>query len=75
MTTIGAVMHELAVYDPDVIQGSVLSLAEIERQMELYRSRTIEERKAIVGLQPKRADVILAGVGIIYTIFKYPFKL
>ena len=70
MTTMGAVLHQLAVYEPDVIQGSVLSLAEIERQMELYRSKTIEERKFIVGLQPKRADVILAGVGIIYTILR-----
>ncbi len=70
MTNIGAVMHQLAVYKPDVIQGFVLSLTEVERQLELYRSKTIEERKAIVGLQPKRADVILAGVGIIYTILK-----
>jgi exopolyphosphatase/guanosine-5'-triphosphate,3'-diphosphate pyrophosphatase len=70
VTNVGAVMYGMAVYEPDRIQGSVLSLAEVERQMELYRSKTIIERKATVGLQPQRADVILAGVGIVRAIMK-----
>jgi len=63
-------MHGMAVYEPDRIQGSVLPLAEVERQMELYRSKPIKERKTIVGLQPQRAHVILAGVGILHAIMK-----
>ena len=65
ITNIAAVKHQLAKYDPDVIQGSVIERAEVERQVELYRSRSLEERRAIVGLQPKRADVILAGACIV----------
>lgn len=65
ITNIAAVKHALAKYDPDVIQGSVIERAEVERQIELYRSRSVEERRAIVGLQPKRADVILAGACIV----------
>jgi exopolyphosphatase / guanosine-5'-triphosphate,3'-diphosphate pyrophosphatase len=65
ITNIAAVKHQLAKYDPDVIQGSVIERAEVERQIELYRSRSPEERRAIVGLQPKRADVILAGACIV----------
>ena len=53
-----------------VIQGSVLTLEEIERQMALYQSKTIAERREIVGLQPKRADVILAGAIIVSVIMK-----
>ena len=65
ITNIAAVKHQLAKYDPDVIQGSIIERAEVERQIELYRSRSLEERCSIVGLQPKRADVILAGACIV----------
>jgi len=71
MTNIGGVKHQLAKYDPDIVQGSVIERSEIKRQMELYGSRTIEERKKIVGLQPKRADVILAGVCIVWVIMSH----
>lgn len=65
ITNIAAVKHQLAKYDPKVIQGSVIERPEVERQIELYRSRSLEQRRAIVGLQPKRADVILAGACIV----------
>ena len=65
ITNIAAVKHQMAKYDPDVIQGSVIERTEVERQIELYRSKTTDERRAIVGLQLKRADVILAGVCIV----------
>jgi exopolyphosphatase/guanosine-5'-triphosphate,3'-diphosphate pyrophosphatase len=65
ITNMAAVKHQLAKYDPNVIQGSVIERAEVERQIEMYRSRSLDERRAIVGLQPKRADVILAGACIV----------
>jgi exopolyphosphatase/guanosine-5'-triphosphate,3'-diphosphate pyrophosphatase len=68
ITNIAAVKHEMATYDPDVVQGTVLDRAEIDRQIELYRSRDAEARRAIVGLQPKRADVILAGACVVRTV-------
>jgi exopolyphosphatase/guanosine-5'-triphosphate,3'-diphosphate pyrophosphatase len=67
-TNLAAVKHELATYEPDVVQGTVLELGEIDRQIDLYRTRTVEERRNIVGLQPKRADVILAGACIVRTV-------
>ncbi|HUO74744.1 MAG TPA: hypothetical protein VMU39_28520 [Solirubrobacteraceae bacterium] len=68
VTNLAAVKHALAVYDPDVVQGTVLDLPELERQIELYRTSTVEERRRIVGLQPKRAEVILAGACVVRTI-------
>ena len=54
VTNITAVKLGLATYDPDAVQGTVLDRAEIDRQIELYRSRDAEARRAVVGLQPKR---------------------
>ena len=70
VTNITAVKHALATYDPDVVQGSVLDRAEIDRQIELYRTRDVEARRAIIGLQPKRADVILAGACVVRTVME-----
>jgi exopolyphosphatase/guanosine-5'-triphosphate,3'-diphosphate pyrophosphatase len=68
VTNLAAVMHQLAAYDPEVVQGSVIERAEIDRQIELYRTRDAEARRRIVGLQPDRAQVILAGACIVRTI-------
>ena len=68
LTNLAAVRHRLPTYDPDVVQGTVLDTAEIDRQIELYRTRTADQRREIVGLQPQRADVILAGACIVRTV-------
>jgi exopolyphosphatase/guanosine-5'-triphosphate,3'-diphosphate pyrophosphatase len=70
VTNITAVSHRLATYDPTVVQGSVLDRAEIDRQIELYRSLDADARRTLVGLQPKRAEVILAGACIVRTVME-----
>jgi exopolyphosphatase/guanosine-5'-triphosphate,3'-diphosphate pyrophosphatase len=68
VTNLAAVEHGLDEYDPDVVQGTVLDRAEIDRQIELYRTRSADERRAVAGLQPQRADIILAGACIVRTV-------
>lgn len=68
VTSMGAVKHKMAKYDPDVIQGSALTRGDIKAQIDEYSAKTIEERRSITGLQPKRADVILAGACILDVI-------
>jgi exopolyphosphatase/guanosine-5'-triphosphate,3'-diphosphate pyrophosphatase len=68
VTNMTAVKLALATYDPDLVQGAILDRAEIDRQVELYRTRDAERRRQIVGLQPKRAEVILAGACIVGTV-------
>jgi exopolyphosphatase / guanosine-5'-triphosphate,3'-diphosphate pyrophosphatase len=65
VTNLAAVKHALATYDSDVVQGTVLDREEVDRQIELYRTRTADERRAIVGLQPKRAEVVLGGACVV----------
>src|SRR5262245_25764538 len=39
-TNLAAVKHELSTYDGDIVQGTILDRSEIDRQIELYRTRT-----------------------------------
>ncbi|HEU4841831.1 MAG TPA: hypothetical protein VFT09_10320 [Ilumatobacteraceae bacterium] len=70
MTNITAVKLGLERYDPDAVQGAQLSRDDIDGQIELYRARDVDARRTIVGLQPKRADVILAGACIVRTVME-----
>ena len=70
VTNLTAVKLGLATYDPDAVQGAVLDRDEVDRQIEQYRSRDADARRATVGLQPKRAEVILAGACIVGTVME-----
>lgn len=64
-TTLSAVEKKLVCYTHGEVHGSRLTLSEVRRQVALFQGKTITERKAIPGLEPKRADVILAGACLI----------
>jgi len=70
VTNLTAVMLGLRRYDPEAVQGSKLPAREVDRQIELYRSATTEDRRRIAGLQPKRAEVILAGACIVRNVLR-----
>ena len=70
VTNLAAVSLQLSPYDPDRIQGTTLDRAEIDRQIELYRTRTADQRRELAGLQPARAEVILAGACIVRTVLE-----
>lgn len=68
ITNMTAVKLGLTSYDPDLVQGTRLDRAEVDRQIALYASMDADGRRAITGLQPKRAEVILAGACIVRTV-------
>lgn len=70
VTSLASVKHKMEVYDPDVVQGSVLTLEDIREMIASFSSMTLEERRGVVGLQPKRADVILAGTCIVCALLE-----
>ena len=70
VTSMASVKHKMAKYDPDVIQGSKLTLEDINAQIADYAAKTLDQRREIVGLQPKRADVILAGACIVRAVME-----
>lgn len=63
--SMASVFNEMKKYDPVKVHGTVLSKDEIDRQIKLYFSKTAAERRKISGLDPNRADIILAGACII----------
>jgi exopolyphosphatase / guanosine-5'-triphosphate,3'-diphosphate pyrophosphatase len=64
-TTLSAIEKGLAHYSHGEIHGSRLTLSEVRRQVALFQSKTIAQRKSIPGLEPRRADVILAGACLV----------
>jgi exopolyphosphatase/guanosine-5'-triphosphate,3'-diphosphate pyrophosphatase len=61
VTNLSAIQQSLAAYDPERVEGSTLTRDQMAALLELLRSKTLAERRRVVGLEPKRADVILAG--------------
>ncbi|MCL5780503.1 MAG: Ppx/GppA family phosphatase [Firmicutes bacterium] len=69
-TTLGAMSLQLAQYRPERVHGCFLPLPEIERLLAMLVAAGPEGRKKIVGLQPERADIILAGVIIVKIVLQ-----
>lgn len=67
-TTLVAIEKQLARYSHHEVHGSSLGLEEVRRQRRVFESLTVAERQKIVGLDPKRADVIYAGACLIERI-------
>jgi exopolyphosphatase/guanosine-5'-triphosphate,3'-diphosphate pyrophosphatase len=58
----------LVSYDPARVQGYRLSPAALAEQVARLRVGTQAARERIIGLDPRRADVILAGALILQRI-------
>ncbi len=61
ITTIAAVAMKMATYDGARVHGHRLAVREIERVVAELARLPLAERSSVPGLEPKRADVILAG--------------
>ena len=70
MTNLGAMYHKLEKYDPNIVHGTNISLNELNSMIDDVKSKTVEERKSIKGLQPKRVEVILAGIAILKAVME-----
>ncbi len=65
VTTICAVANKVEPYDAAQVHGAMLPAAQLTRTADLLWATPLEERRALPGLQPKRADVIPAGAEIL----------
>jgi exopolyphosphatase / guanosine-5'-triphosphate,3'-diphosphate pyrophosphatase len=65
VTTLSAVAQALPAYDAARVHGATLSLAEAEALVARLAALPVKARAALPGMEPKRADVILAGALIV----------
>lgn len=61
VTTLCAVARGIDPYAPELIHGAVLSFDELDATVRRLDALPVGLRKTLPGLQPKRADVIVAG--------------
>ncbi|HET6437365.1 MAG TPA: Ppx/GppA phosphatase family protein [Anaeromyxobacter sp.] len=61
VTTLCAVEKALPRYDAERVHGAELSLEAVLALLERMARLTVAERAALPGMEPKRADVIVAG--------------
>jgi exopolyphosphatase/guanosine-5'-triphosphate,3'-diphosphate pyrophosphatase len=65
VTTLSAVEQALPVYDAARVHGATLGLAPLEALVVRLAALSVRERAALPGMEPKRADVIVAGAAIV----------
>ncbi|MFW6034690.1 MAG: Ppx/GppA family phosphatase [Halothermotrichaceae bacterium] len=70
ITTIAAIESQLTKYDSDIIHNYQLSYDRIKQILNKLAQLTLAERKQVTGLQPGRADIIVAGIKILQVIMQ-----
>jgi exopolyphosphatase/guanosine-5'-triphosphate,3'-diphosphate pyrophosphatase len=65
VTTLAAIDLALVTYDRQKIQGHCLRLARVIELLDRLAALPLRERRGIPGLEPGRADIILAGAAIL----------
>lgn len=65
ITTMAAIEQRLSPYDPERVHGYRLSRRAVERITEELAAIPAAERRRLRGLQPERADIIVAGALIV----------
>ena len=69
-TTQISVRDKMEIYDNSKVHMATLTLDELKENLSLFLSKNFEGRKNIIGLEEKRADVIIAGTLILLTILE-----
>lgn len=70
VTTLVAMVHELAVYDSHFVHLRDLTIEQVEDGIDRMRSLTVEQIAQLPGIQAKRAPVILAGAIVVRELMR-----
>ena len=62
--------QQLEVYSMEKVHNSVVTKKDLEKILQNLKKMTLSDKKTIKGLQPKRADIITAGVKILHIVME-----
>ncbi|MEZ4298346.1 MAG: Ppx/GppA phosphatase family protein [Polyangiaceae bacterium] len=71
VTTLAAYARGVAPYDPARVHGAVLTREEVTAVTARLASLTVEQRRALPAIDPKRADVIVAGAVLVEELLTF----
>lgn len=71
VTTLAAIEQGLETYDSARVHGARLEAAAVEALYEKLRGMPLAERRALPGLEPMRADVIVLGALIVRSVLSW----
>ena len=69
-TTFATMVHEVSTYSREHVHNLIVSLEDVSKMNAKLEHLSVEERKKIIGLESKRADIIYAGGLILKQIMK-----
>lgn len=70
ITSLSAINQQLEVYSMEKIHNSVVTKKDLEKILQNLKNMTLNDKKNVKGLQPKRADIITAGVKILHIVME-----
>jgi exopolyphosphatase/guanosine-5'-triphosphate,3'-diphosphate pyrophosphatase len=69
-TSLAAIELDLVPYDASSVEGHVLGIEPLQRQLARLASMPLVERRRVRGLQPDRAPTIVSGVVILISMMR-----
>lgn len=70
VTSLVSMREAMEVYDPSRVHGSVVGISDVDDALEHLSSIPLDERRQVVGLEPKRAPVIVSGMLILQVLMR-----
>lgn len=71
VTTALQLVRGHATWDPDEVQGASMSRDEVDATRARLAAMSLEERRALPGLHPGRADLIVAGMSLLLGVMRH----
>ncbi|OGC90944.1 MAG: hypothetical protein A2142_00330 [candidate division Zixibacteria bacterium RBG_16_48_11] len=71
VTTLAALDLNLTSYQSEKVHGHILTIQRVQKFLHILGEMTLSRRKKYLRLDPKRADIIVAGTAILFSFLQH----